>query len=129
MRLPPLQRTAADQGLVEKPVRYTALLVDNCGNWLKRARKEACRRNGFGPPAETISAWTRLPLAERQERETVRLTSGRLAPGKAPGGSRFERVADWRASPNTATRGGLSGQNRRRRWRQYETASGNPQGT
>ncbi|MFQ8888075.1 MAG: hypothetical protein ACLR7Z_06690 [Bilophila wadsworthia] len=68
-----LERTAADQGLVE-PVRHTAFLRTIASTGRNGARNETCRQAALARQQETVKAhMDALALKERQDRETARL--------------------------------------------------------
>ena len=104
-----LQRTAADQGLVEN----LSAIQHSCGQLRQLAEtgreKKHAVETALSRQQETIKAHIdALALKERQERETARLEQA--------------GAADWRASlMNAATRGGLLDKTEEA-LRQYETS-------
>ena len=119
-----LQRTAADQGLVEN----LSAIQHSCGQLRQLAEtgreKKHAVETALARQQETIKAhMDALALKERQERETARLEQAVALRRKALAELLGDRsVADWRASlMNTATRGGLLDKTEEA-LRQYETS-------
>ena len=118
-----LQRTTADQGLVEhlSAIQHACrqlLQLAETGREKKRALEAALARQ-----QETAKAhMDALALKERQDRETARLEQAVALRRKALADLLGDRsVADWRASlMNTATRSSLLDKTEEAR-RQYET--------
>ena len=119
-----LQRTAADQGLVEN----LSAIQHSCGQLRQLAEtgreKKHAVETALARQQETIKAhMDALALKERQERETACLEQAVALRRKALAELLGDRsVADWRASlMNTATRGGLLDKTEEA-LRQYETS-------